>query len=233
MKACLKKHNVDWPVPQTPSKLLDKLCGHFVEDQIVSPTFISDHPEIMSPLAKWWVTESGDSVMVSVLQLWHHLVTMIHHDQNGESVTMQLYPSFDVWMNILEVVISVTVWCMIYYVYWFLLSESSSSYEFYDVSVLSQWWWLLPCYSQAQKVARIDRAMRIVYSWEGNREFLHRIEWPSTPTKMFHRSGQSESPGWRWSVYHRWGFLHITGVWLTPNRWMGTWHWQTGHVYVQ
>lgn len=54
MKALLKQHGVEWPVPAIASKLLDKLCGHFIEDKIISPTFIADHPQIMSPLAKWY-----------------------------------------------------------------------------------------------------------------------------------------------------------------------------------
>eukprot|EP00919_Chromeraceae_sp_WS-2016_P072563 GHVR01171542.1.p1 GENE.GHVR01171542.1~~GHVR01171542.1.p1 ORF type:complete len:465 (+),score=96.88 GHVR01171542.1:826-2220(+) len=42
------------PVPQTAAKLLDKLCGHYIEDHIGGrPTFITEHPQVMSPLAKW------------------------------------------------------------------------------------------------------------------------------------------------------------------------------------
>lgn len=39
--------------PRTVSRLLDKLCDHFIESRIVNPTFIIDHPVIMSPLAKY------------------------------------------------------------------------------------------------------------------------------------------------------------------------------------
>lgn len=38
--------------PQTTARLLDKLVGDYVEPLCVNPTFICDHPEIMSPLAK-------------------------------------------------------------------------------------------------------------------------------------------------------------------------------------
>lgn len=38
--------------PRTTPRLLDKLVGHFLEVNFVNPTFITDHPEIMSPLAK-------------------------------------------------------------------------------------------------------------------------------------------------------------------------------------
>lgn len=52
MELC-EKHGVDCPDPKTTSRLLDKLCGEFVEPKCVSPTFIIDHPQIMSPLAKY------------------------------------------------------------------------------------------------------------------------------------------------------------------------------------
>lgn len=47
------KHNVDCHAPRTSARLLDKLVGDFIEENCVSPTFIIDHPQVMSPLAKW------------------------------------------------------------------------------------------------------------------------------------------------------------------------------------
>jgi lysyl-tRNA synthetase class 2 len=47
-----KKHNVDCKPPHTTARLLDKLVGEFLESTCLSPTFICDHPKIMSPLAK-------------------------------------------------------------------------------------------------------------------------------------------------------------------------------------
>jgi lysyl-tRNA synthetase, class II len=38
--------------PKTIPKMMDKLCSEFVEPQCVQPTFIINHPAIMSPLAK-------------------------------------------------------------------------------------------------------------------------------------------------------------------------------------
>eukprot|EP00924_Labyrinthula_sp_SR-Ha-C_P012023 maker-scaffold_26-snap-gene-2.58-mRNA-1 protein AED:0.02 eAED:0.02 QI:274/1/1/1/1/1/2/86/597 len=38
--------------PRTVARLLDKLVGEFIEEDLVNPTFITDHPIIMSPLAK-------------------------------------------------------------------------------------------------------------------------------------------------------------------------------------
>ncbi|KAL3316452.1 Lysine--tRNA ligase [Cichlidogyrus casuarinus] len=46
------KHNVDCPPPRTASRMLDKLIGDFLEVQCISPTFIMNHPSVMSPLAK-------------------------------------------------------------------------------------------------------------------------------------------------------------------------------------
>ncbi|CAE7500903.1 cla4, partial [Symbiodinium microadriaticum] len=46
------KHNVDCSPPRTVARLVDKLVGHFLEDNIINPTFVTDHPEMMSPLAK-------------------------------------------------------------------------------------------------------------------------------------------------------------------------------------
>ncbi|KAI8100510.1 hypothetical protein M9435_006994 [Picochlorum sp. BPE23] len=48
-----EKHEIDCPPPKTTARLLDKLVGEYLESQCVNPTFICDHPQIMSPLAKW------------------------------------------------------------------------------------------------------------------------------------------------------------------------------------
>ncbi|XP_015756409.1 PREDICTED: lysine--tRNA ligase-like isoform X2 [Acropora digitifera] len=47
------KHNVECSAPRTTTRLLDKLVGEFLEESCVNPTFIIDHPQIMSPLSKW------------------------------------------------------------------------------------------------------------------------------------------------------------------------------------
>ncbi|OXB78344.1 UNVERIFIED_CONTAM: hypothetical protein H355_009115 [Colinus virginianus] len=51
--------NVECPPPRTTARLLDKLVGEFLEVTCISPTFICDHPQIMSPLAKWHRTRQG------------------------------------------------------------------------------------------------------------------------------------------------------------------------------
>jgi len=52
IKICEEK-GVNCPDPKTTARLLDKLVGDFIEPTCVNPTFICDHPEIMSPLAKY------------------------------------------------------------------------------------------------------------------------------------------------------------------------------------
>ncbi|RIB15207.1 hypothetical protein C2G38_1972005 [Gigaspora rosea] len=47
-----EKHEVDCSPPRTNARLLDKLVGEFIEVDCVSPTFITGHPQMMSPLAK-------------------------------------------------------------------------------------------------------------------------------------------------------------------------------------
>ncbi|CAG9863335.1 unnamed protein product [Phyllotreta striolata] len=47
------KHNVECTPPRTANRLLDKLIGEFIEEKAINPTFIIEHPQVMSPLAKW------------------------------------------------------------------------------------------------------------------------------------------------------------------------------------
>ncbi|XP_048402425.1 lysine--tRNA ligase isoform X2 [Stegostoma tigrinum] len=49
---CIQK-GVECPHPRSTARLLDKLVGEFLEVTCINPTFICDHPQIMSPLAKW------------------------------------------------------------------------------------------------------------------------------------------------------------------------------------
>lgn len=50
---------VECPAPRTTARLLDKLVGEFVEPKCVNPTFICEHPEIASPLAKYHRSKPG------------------------------------------------------------------------------------------------------------------------------------------------------------------------------
>ena len=65
LKLC-EKHKVDCPEPRTAARLLDKvkyifikLIGEFIEPTCINPTFIIDHPQVMSPLAKYHRSNSN------------------------------------------------------------------------------------------------------------------------------------------------------------------------------
>jgi lysyl-tRNA synthetase class 2 len=58
VKLC-DEHQVECPAPKTAARMLDKLVGHFLEEKCINPTFIIDHPQIMSPLAKYHRKEKG------------------------------------------------------------------------------------------------------------------------------------------------------------------------------
>ncbi|KAI8380621.1 lysyl-tRNA synthetase [Choanephora cucurbitarum] len=48
----LIKNNIDCSAPRTNARMLDKLVGEYLESTCISPTFITGHPQMMSPLAK-------------------------------------------------------------------------------------------------------------------------------------------------------------------------------------
>jgi len=50
---------VDCSSPRTAARLLDKLVGEYLEEQCINPAFICEHPQVMSPLAKWHLTIPG------------------------------------------------------------------------------------------------------------------------------------------------------------------------------
>jgi lysyl-tRNA synthetase class 2 len=54
-----KELDVDCPPPMTVSRMLDKMVGKFVEPMCVNPTFMTNHPQVMSPLAKWHRSKPG------------------------------------------------------------------------------------------------------------------------------------------------------------------------------
>ena len=57
-KIC-KEREIECSPPHTTARLLDKLVGHYIEPLCISPTFIMNHPEIMSPLAKYHRNRPG------------------------------------------------------------------------------------------------------------------------------------------------------------------------------
>ncbi|KAL9186215.1 hypothetical protein ACHAXT_005453 [Thalassiosira profunda] len=59
LEIILEKFELECPPPHTTARLLDTLVGEFLEDHIVHPTFITEHPQIMSPLAKYHREKKG------------------------------------------------------------------------------------------------------------------------------------------------------------------------------
>eukprot|EP00584_Thalassiosira_punctigera_P016609 CAMPEP_0172552932 /NCGR_PEP_ID=MMETSP1067-20121228/47274_1 /TAXON_ID=265564 ORGANISM="Thalassiosira punctigera, Strain Tpunct2005C2" /NCGR_SAMPLE_ID=MMETSP1067 /ASSEMBLY_ACC=CAM_ASM_000444 /LENGTH=605 /DNA_ID=CAMNT_0013341007 /DNA_START=71 /DNA_END=1888 /DNA_ORIENTATION=- len=59
LEIILEKFELECPPPLTTARLLDTLVGEFLEDNIVHPTFITEHPQIMSPLAKYHREKKG------------------------------------------------------------------------------------------------------------------------------------------------------------------------------
>jgi len=51
-KLCVEL-KIDCSPPRTVSRLVDKLVGEYLESEAINPTFLMDHPQVMSPLAKW------------------------------------------------------------------------------------------------------------------------------------------------------------------------------------
>lgn len=52
LSAILKERELECTPPHTTPRLLDTLVGEYLESDIIHPTFITEHPQIMSPLAK-------------------------------------------------------------------------------------------------------------------------------------------------------------------------------------
>lgn len=52
LQVLLKEHGLECSPPQTTARLLDTFVGEFLESNIINPVFITEQPEIMSPLAK-------------------------------------------------------------------------------------------------------------------------------------------------------------------------------------
>ena len=59
LRRMLKKTGVECPPPLTNARMIDKLVGDFIEEKCVNPTFITGHPQMMSPLAKYHRSQPG------------------------------------------------------------------------------------------------------------------------------------------------------------------------------
>lgn len=69
-----KDKGVECSNPRTVSRLIDKLVGEFIEVKCKNPTFITDHPQIMSPLAKWHRNQPGLTERFELFCNYHEVV---------------------------------------------------------------------------------------------------------------------------------------------------------------
>jgi elongation factor P--beta-lysine ligase len=51
--ALMEKHGLECSPPHTIARVLDTFVGEFLENDIINPTFLTEQPQIMSPLAKY------------------------------------------------------------------------------------------------------------------------------------------------------------------------------------
>jgi lysyl-tRNA synthetase, class II len=73
-KLC-KKMGVECANPRSSSRLIDKLVGEYLESKCIGkPTFIIDHPVIMSPLAKWHRSEPGLTERFEMFAIKHEFL---------------------------------------------------------------------------------------------------------------------------------------------------------------
>ena len=72
-KLCIEK-NVECSNPRSTSRLIDKLVAEFIEIDCKNPTYLIDHPQIMSPLAKWHRSIKGLTERFELFVNYHELV---------------------------------------------------------------------------------------------------------------------------------------------------------------
>jgi lysyl-tRNA synthetase class 2 len=88
-KLC-KYHNVDCANPRSSARLIDKLVGEFLESKCQNPTFITDTPSLMSPLAKWHRSEAGLSERFELFCNFHEVINA-YTELNDPKVQLEAF----------------------------------------------------------------------------------------------------------------------------------------------
>jgi lysyl-tRNA synthetase class 2 len=88
-KLC-KDRNVECANPRTTSRLIDKLVGEFLETKCQNPTFITDHPVIMSPLAKWHRDTKGLTERFECFANFHEIINA-YTELNDPKVQLEAF----------------------------------------------------------------------------------------------------------------------------------------------
>jgi len=91
-KLC-KKRNVECANPRSSARLIDKLVGEYLESKCLGkPTFIIDHPVIMSPLAKWHRSEPGLTERFEMFAIKHEFLNA-YTELNDPKVQLESFRS--------------------------------------------------------------------------------------------------------------------------------------------
>lgn len=88
-KLC-KEKNVECSNPRTTSRLIDKLVGEFIETKCKNPTYIIDHPKIMSPLAKYHRSITGLTERFELFINFHEFVNA-YTELNDPKVQLEAF----------------------------------------------------------------------------------------------------------------------------------------------
>jgi lysyl-tRNA synthetase class 2 len=88
-KLCVEK-GVDCSHPRSTTRLIDKLAAEYLESQCQSPTFLIDHPQIMSPLAKWHRSEEGLTERFELFANFHELINA-YTELNDPKVQLEAF----------------------------------------------------------------------------------------------------------------------------------------------
>lgn len=90
-KLC-KEKDIECANPRSTSRLIDKLVGALLEVNCKDPTFIIDHPQIMSPLAKWHRNELGLTERFELFCNYHEIVNA-YTELNDPVVQLEAFKS--------------------------------------------------------------------------------------------------------------------------------------------
>ena len=74
----------------TSHKVIDKLVGEYLESQCCNPTFITDTPSLMSPLAKWHRSEEGLSERFELFCNYHEIINA-YTELNDPKVQLEAF----------------------------------------------------------------------------------------------------------------------------------------------
>ena len=85
-----KKHDIKCSAPRTTARLIDKLVGEFIETKCKDPCFITDTPQLMSPLAKWHRSEPGLSERFELFANYHEIINA-YTELNDPKVQLEAF----------------------------------------------------------------------------------------------------------------------------------------------